>query len=107
MKRKAHRLEHLVVRRYGDSAGKRIGLSALLAAAGVLVRQHPRTALHMAAAGAAGAGRAGLDELKGLVPGRKTDERRAAEPQEPPAPRLSRAERKRFVRYLKQQARDA
>jgi hypothetical protein len=117
-RRKGRRLERAVVHHYGRSAGKRIGLTALLAAVGVLVRRHPRAALHMAAAGMAGAGRAGLHELKQLAPGHADDapppplDRRAPadDPSSSaarlPRPRLSRRERQAFLRFLKQQARE-
>jgi hypothetical protein len=111
MGRRRRRLERVVVGHYGNSAGKRIGLTALLAAVGILLRKHPRAALHMAAAGVAGAGRAGIHELKQLAPGHGEDERPRLDPPAESdsngagAGRLTRRERQALLRFLKRQAR--
>ncbi|OHV83793.1 hypothetical protein [Rhizobium sp. LCM 4573] len=56
------------MKRYGNSAAGRIGAAATLRALGVLLRDHPRTAVEMAGAGLVEAGRVGLGEIKEKLP---------------------------------------
>jgi hypothetical protein len=60
-------IERMVLRRYKGSAGSRLGAAVTLRALGVLLRDHPKTALEIAGASLAQAGRSGFDEVKKAV----------------------------------------
>jgi hypothetical protein len=51
---------------HGDTLFGRIGSAGALRSASVLVRHHPRAALHVAGAGVLQAGKAGIEEVTGL-----------------------------------------
>jgi hypothetical protein len=93
------RVDRRLARRYGKTATGRMKLAAAAKALSVLLRRHPKAALDMAAAAALAAGRVGVrgltDRLGRLDRGATTPAR------EPPRP-LSRRERRRFLRLLRQ-----
>lgn len=63
-------VEHRLTDR--QTATGRIGAAALLRAMNVLVRQHPRAALHMFGAGIAQAARASVWEIRQRLPGKRS-----------------------------------
>ena len=62
-------VERWLLRRHDDTALHRITATAVLRAAGVLLRRHPRAALDVVGAGAMQAGRAALSEVGRVLPG--------------------------------------
>jgi histone H3/H4 len=90
-------VDRRLARRYGKSATGRMKLAAAAKALSVLLRRHPKAALDMAAAAALAAGRVGV---RGLTDRLGRLDRGAPVP-EPPRP-LSRRERRRFLRLLRQ-----
>jgi hypothetical protein len=91
-------VERRLMKRYGSGTARRMGLAAALKALTVLVKRHPRAALDAAAAAAISAGRVGVQGLTERVA--RLD--RGAAPAARRLRPLSRAERRQFLRLLRE-----
>ena len=92
-------VERRVLKRYGGTKARRVGIAATVKALSVLLRKHPRAALDMATAAALQASRAGVREMTGAL---RRFERPETEAR--PATRarpLARREVRRFLKLLR------